>query len=552
MLRTRLVAGATAGFVLSSVTAVALTLLAYFETFVEPLRVDPSRPAPVTLRLPGHDEVGEASAPMRERIVGRGRTAMNPRQAFQVRSYERERRPPKPSRMAAQGLLYFLVFMMATSYLRRSSSARGSLLRTQVGLMGLSGAFLLAAKATLLLTDLPAEILPVAVVPLWASLLVDRRTGLMVGLMMGVCTASLLPLDPTLVISYLMTTSVATLSYTRKKQPATVLLSGLWAGLASAVTWVAAKEVFGGFDMTGELAATFRSHPVTVLISGIGSGLAAYALRPFVARTLGMVSRSQLLNLTDVEQPLLRKMAAEAPGSWEHSRAMANLAEAAAASIGADALLTRVGAYYHDLGKTIQSKYFVENLAPGERSPHESLEPEVSADAIMAHVVEGTRILREGGIPEPVVEFCYTHHGTSNIEYFWHKCLERGNPKGLSEAQFKYPGMRPRTRETAILMLIDSIEAGARTVDPPSREGFQEMVRRVLFVKMQQGQLDDSGLSIEDLRTMASQITDTLVSAYHSRIRYPWQNKKGEDSAREHSGPTANDRSNPGAAPRRD
>jgi putative nucleotidyltransferase with HDIG domain len=230
-----------------------------------------------------------------------------------------------------------------------------------------------------------------------------------------------------------------------------------------------------------------------------------------------------MILLTDLEQPLLKKMAAQAPGSWEHSRAMANLAEASAAAIGADALLTRVGAYYHDLGKTCQAKYFIENLTRGERSPHEDLEPDVSADAIMAHVVEGTRILREGRVPEAVVEFSYTHHGTSIIEYFWHKCLAQGNPKGLTEESFRYPGVRPRTRETAILMLIDSIEAGARTVDPPTREKFLEMVQRVIFVKMHQGQLDESGLSIADIRMLAVHITDALVNAYHKRIRYPWQ-----------------------------
>jgi putative nucleotidyltransferase with HDIG domain len=238
---------------------------------------------------------------------------------------------------------------------------------------------------------------------------------------------------------------------------------------------------------------------------------------------VGAVSRSQLLLLTDLEQPLLKKMAVQAPGSWEHSRAMANLAEASAAAIGADALLTRVGAYYHDLGKTCQAKYFIENLTRGERSPHEDLEPDVSADAIMAHVVEGTRILREGRVPEAVIEFSYTHHGTSIIEYFWHKCLAQGNPKGLTEESFRYPGVRPRTRETAILMLIDSIEAGARTVDPPTREKFLEMVQRVIFVKMHQGQLDESGLSIADIRMLAVHITDALVNAYHKRIRYPWQ-----------------------------
>jgi putative nucleotidyltransferase with HDIG domain len=221
-------------------------------------------------------------------------------------------------------------------------------------------------------------------------------------------------------------------------------------------------------------------------------------------------------------------MATEAPGSWEHSRAMANLAEAAAASIHADALLTRTGAYYHDLGKTCQAKYYVENLSAGERTPHEDLEPEVSADAIMAHVIEGVRILREGGIPEPVVEFVYTHHGTTVIEYFWHKCQRLGNPKGLTQESFRYPGMAPRTKETAILMLIDSIEAGARTVEPPTHEAFEELVQRVIFTKLRQGQLDESGLTLEDLRILSTQIADTLVSVHHSRIRYPWQEKERE------------------------
>ena len=179
-------------------------------------------------------------------------------------------------------------------------------------------------------------------------------------------------------------------------------------------------------------------------------------------------------------------MATEAPGRWEHARAMANLAEAAAAAIGADALLTRVGAYYHDLGKTVQPKYFVENLAPGERTPHEELEPEVSADAIMAHVVMGAKILRQGGIPEPVVEFAYTHHGTQTIEYFWHKCKERGNPKGLREEHFRYPGMKPQTKETAILMLVDSIEAASRTIYPPEQKKFEEMIQRVVFTKLRE------------------------------------------------------------------
>ncbi|HEX7665786.1 MAG TPA: HD domain-containing protein, partial [Polyangiaceae bacterium] len=176
-----------------------------------------------------------------------------------------------------------------------------------------------------------------------------------------------------------------------------------------------------------------------------------------------------------------------------------------------------------------------ENLHHGEKSPHEDLEPDVSADAIMAHVVQGAKILREGGIPEPVVEFAYTHHGTQVIEYFWHKCKERGNPKKLAEDFFRYPGMKPQTKETAILMLVDSIEAASRTIQPPDRAKFEEMIQRVIFTKLKTGQLDESGLTLEDCRILISKMSDTLVNMFHSRIKYPWQEKKQAEKEKAHA-----------------
>jgi putative nucleotidyltransferase with HDIG domain len=295
--------------------------------------------------------------------------------------------------------------------------------------------------------------------------------------------------------------------------------------------YAAIRTVFEGSYSALEDAADPLSSPLLACAGGgILAGLAGVLLRRPAERLLGGVSRDRLIELTDLDQPLLRKMAAEAPGSWEHARAMANLAEASAAAIGADTLLTRVGAYYHDLGKTVQPKYFVENLLAGEPSPHDDLDPHVSADAIMAHVVQGTKMLREGGVPEPVVEFAYTHHGTQTIEFFWHRCLERGNPKNLREELFRYPGMKPQTRETAILMLVDSIEAASRTIQPPDRKKFEEMIQRVVFTKLKTGQLDESGLTLEDLRTIALRMADTLVNMYHGRIRYPWQREGSRES----------------------
>jgi putative nucleotidyltransferase with HDIG domain len=458
-------------------------------------------------------------------VIRRGTTVTDPTLAALVRAYEKARRPPRPAHVAAQWIVYFVLILLATAYMRRVSAKVGALLHTQVALLGLALGFLILAKGIVLFTGLPALLLPVALVPLWASLYVDRRTGSMIAVLLSLFASSIVVYDPVVSVVYLITSCCAALSFKNatRKRNAFLLMSGGLSGVLGMFVYVATKEIFDGFDLHHELGRGLWFGPVMSLVAGCLAGLTAFSLQPLASRIFGVVSRAQLLNLTDLEQPLLKKMSSKAPGSWEHSRAMANLAEAAAAAIGADALLTRVGAYYHDLGKTCQPKYFIENLGRGERSPHEDLEPDVSADAIMAHVVEGTRILREGRVPEAVIEFSYTHHGTSIIEYFWHKCLAQGNPKGLTEDAFRYPGMRPRTRETAILMLIDSIEAGARTVEPPTREKFLEMVQRVVFVKMQQGQIDESGLSVADIRTLALHITDALVNAYHKRVRYPWQ-----------------------------
>jgi putative nucleotidyltransferase with HDIG domain len=306
-----------------------------------------------------------------------------------------------------------------------------------------------------------------------------------------------------------------------------MVLAGLGGGLVAFALYAAILVVFeGSFSPLDEMTDIAAWPAIGIIGGGLLAGLLAILLRHPAERLLGSVSRDRLIDLTDLEQPLLKKMAAEAPGSWEHSRSMANLAEAAAAAIGADTLLTRVGAYYHDLGKTIQPKYFVENLLQGEPSPHDQLEPDVSADAIMAHVVQGAKILRDGGIPEPVVEFAYTHHGTQLIEYFWHKCQERGNPKNLGEDFFRYPGMKPQTKETAILMLVDSIEAASRTIQPPDRAKFEEMIQRVFFTKLKSGQLDESGLTLEDIRTLSTKMADTLVNMFHGRIKYPWQEQQ--------------------------
>lgn len=532
MLRTRIIASTASAVIVSAVFGSVMTFVNRAETFVEPLRVDPSAAAPVTLRIPWTRVVaadGSTAIDSGAPIVAMGEVVSDPELATLVRVFEDARRPPDAADLLGLFFVYFLIALMLTTYLRGLSPGRGALLRTQLGVMGLTVVLLGAAKVFLLLTPYPAHVVPVAAMAIWAALFLDRQTALVVGLAMAFLAASLVSFRLACVAVYLATSISAVLVLGDKKRPGRILYAGALSAVAAVGVYVAARVIFdGGFDLFVELADPWRSPMVASAANGLLSGAVAWAFSGLAVIVLGSVSRSRLVELSDLDQPLLKKIAQEAPGSWEHSRAMANLAEAAANAIGADALLTRVGAYYHDLGKSCQAKYFVENLQPGEPTPHRHIPPDLSADAIMAHVVEGVNILRRGGIPEPVVEFSYTHHGTSVIEYFWHKTLAEGNPRERDESFFRYPGMRPRTKETAILMLVDSIEAASRTIDPPERDKFEEMVQRIIFVKLRQGQLDESGLTLQELRTISNKIVESLCSIYHSRIKYPWQEKKDE------------------------
>ncbi len=531
MLATRVRAGGTAGLVLSLIFAALFTIIGTFDLFVPSLAPRLGSETPVTMRVPYGPRIvrdarsGRLSYEHARVIVPRGTLLREDndehRAAF---AYESTRRPPAIGRLVSTFVIHFIVCLMLTSYIRRFGQNRVRLLRAQIGLFGLMTGTLIVAKGMLLLTALPEFWLPMATLPLWVAHAFDRRTAFLVDLAVAFVASSLLRFDHVLLSVLLVRGVAATLFLFDRKHPRQMFVAGALAGIAGAVAFGAFTVVFEGrFYVVEDLLRGSSSNLLACIGGGMLAGILARALRDPAETSMGHVSREKLLDLTDLEQPLLKKMANEAPGSWEHARAMANLAEAAASAIGADALLTRVGAYYHDLGKTVQPKYFVENLTHGERSPHEELEPEVSADAIMTHVVLGTKILRDGRIPEPVVEFAYTHHGTQVVEFFWHKCKAAGNPRGLTQEYFRYPGMKPQTKETAILMLVDSIEAASRTIFPPEQKKFEEMIQRVVFTKLGAGQLDESGLTLEDLRIISTRMATTLVNLYHGRIKYPWQ-----------------------------
>ncbi len=253
-------------------------------------------------------------------------------------------------------------------------------------------------------------------------------------------------------------------------------------------------------------------------IGGVSAGVLAAGTFVTVGVLFGVTTRVQLMELAQLNSPLLRRLQDEAPGTFHHSVIVGNLAERAADLVGADPLLTRVGAYYHDIGKVLQPGMYIENQAAGA-NPHEDLSPEESATAIQQHVLGGLDLARRARLPARVQAFIPEHHGTRLVTYFYRTAAEK-DPT-IDPEQFQYPGPRPQSRETAIAMLADSTEALVRSSADRSPAAIDRMIDEVLAERIAEGQLDDSDLTLRDLRTIADSFKTTMRAVYHPRVQYP-------------------------------
>jgi putative nucleotidyltransferase with HDIG domain len=271
-----------------------------------------------------------------------------------------------------------------------------------------------------------------------------------------------------------------------------------------------------------------------LLFAAIGSSftITASLFLWALERTFDITTDLTLLELSDTNNRLLRDLSLRAPGSFNHSLQVANLAEAAADRIGADSLLTRVGALYHDIGKMLKPEYFVENQRAGV-NPHDRLKPRMSALIIASHVKEGLEMGKEYNLPERVLQFIPTHHGTARIEYFYQKAV--GNTEEhdapVLESEFRYPGPKPDSKETGILMLSDSIEAASRSLDDPSHKQLKSLIDLIFRERIDDGQLDDTDLTFRDLQQIKDTFLKMLLGIYHVRVKYPDQETEEEEEA---------------------
>ena len=267
--------------------------------------------------------------------------------------------------------------------------------------------------------------------------------------------------------------------------------------------------------------------PLVAVVANASLILLAAPLLWGMERVFGVTTDMTLLELSDTNRPLLKKLSMQAPGTFNHSLQVANLAEAAADAVGANALRARVGALYHDIGKMLKPEYFIENQQPGE-NPHESLKPSMSALVIAAHVKEGVQLGREQNLPGMVIDFIASHHGTSLIEFFYRKAQEAADdPDSVDESDYRYPGPRPKTNEQAIVMLADSVEAASRSLSKPTPKRLESLIDGIVASRVADGQLDESALTFADLARIKDAFHQLLCGIYHFRVKYPDQDDEG-------------------------
>jgi len=290
-------------------------------------------------------------------------------------------------------------------------------------------------------------------------------------------------------------------------------------------------------SVSGELTATGGAQFMTALLVPVGSVFFALFLLQLVEPLVGISSNLTLLELSDLNHPLLKRMALESPGSYHHSQVVAQLAEQAARAIDANALQVRVGALFHDIGKMLKAEYYVENQRPGEGgNKHDELSPSMSALIIASHVRDGVELARKWRLPREVIDFIPQHHGTQVMEYFYYKALEDDGNETVKVDDFRYPGPKPQRRETAVLMLADAVEAATRSLAKPTPSRIKEITKQICDKRMLSGELDESQLTLSDMARIREAFIPLLTGIHHARIAYPGQKDRTTEKRETRSG----------------
>jgi len=319
---------------------------------------------------------------------------------------------------------------------------------------------------------------------------------------------------------YILASGLAAILFLQKQnQRSKILQAGLFVSVVNLIIIVSIiflrNSQYSGLEYGFYLIAAF--------LSGITSAVLTIGLLPFFEAGFGILSTLRMIELSNPNHPLLRKILTEAPGTYHHSVMVANLSEAACEAIGANGLLARVGCYYHDIGKTKRPQFFIENQINMD-NPHDKLPALTSKNIIIAHATDGAEMLRKYRMPKEIIDIAEQHHGTTLLKFFYHKAKQNGHD--VKEEDFRYPGPKPQTKESAVIGIADSVEAAVRSLAHPTHEQIESLVRNIIADRLQDGQLGECDITLKELDTVADTLCETLKGIFHSRIEYPEMNKQ--------------------------
>ncbi|MEW6182891.1 MAG: HDIG domain-containing metalloprotein [Bacillota bacterium] len=361
---------------------------------------------------------------------------------------------------------------------------------------------------------------PVATAGMLIAILVDSRIALMVVFMTAIFAGLMTDNQLRFVLVGFLTGITGVYSVSHLSRRGDLVRASLYVSVAAIL---AALTV--GLASGTPLSVLLPVGIGLGLINGLLSSILTNGALPVLEYTFGITSPVKLLELTNPGEPLLKRLLMEAPGTYHHSIIVGNLGEAAAEAIGADVLTVRAGAYYHDIGKLRRPYFFMENQM-GQNNPHDKLAPTLSTLIITSHVKDGIEFARENKLPEKIIGVIEQHHGTSMVGFFHQKALESDQKDLVSETDFRYPGPKPQTREAAIVMLSDAVEASVRSLNQPMPGQIEGLIHRIVKDKLQDGQLDECALTFRDLELIGGAFARVLSGIFHHRVEYPRQDEK--------------------------
>lgn len=430
-----------------------------------------------------------------------------------------------PTARKLTGLILFLgiFFLLVVSYMRKYLSHL-SKDNDAIMLMGiLTSMSVLVIETVKSGRGLSPFFIPLAGIILLAAMLLGESAGIILSVAVSVVLGLMYGFNFEYFIYHFVAGLVAVWYSGRIKRRQDIMTNGVYVAVSNIIF------IFI-FTLLGRLRASdLQGNLLWAVANGFSGAILVLALLSPFETFFSRITHIKLIELSDFNQPVLKRLMLEAPGTFQHSLSVASIAEQAAEAIGADSLLVRVGSFYHDVGKLIKPEYFIENQIATE-NPHDFIQPSMSGLVVISHVREGASIARLQNLDRPIIDLIEQHHGTSLMYVFYQKALESmGETK---EAVFRYPGPKPKTKESAILMLADSCEAATRAVESLSPGKIKDTVEKVINNKFTDGQFDEAPISLSDLHKLAESMITTLTGMHHARVEYEQQETKerGPDS----------------------